>query len=152
MTVRAPKSTLLRGINLSVSASELVAIVGPNGAGKSTLVNALAGDHPSVDGHVYLDGIDIRSLTVKQQAERRAAMNQASHIAFDFSAREVFAMGWVQDHRYDRSTKDRAFAEVADRCDINHLLQRSLQHAFWRRTAARAIRAGVATDLARAQT
>ena len=43
---------ILKGINLSINAGEIHAIMGPNGSGKSTLANVLAGkpDYEITDG------------------------------------------------------------------------------------------------------
>jgi iron complex transport system ATP-binding protein len=43
LSVRKGRTTLLDGIDLSVSPGEFVAVIGPNGAGKTTLLNAIAG-------------------------------------------------------------------------------------------------------------
>jgi branched-chain amino acid transport system ATP-binding protein/branched-chain amino acid transport system permease protein len=60
---------VLRGIDLSVSAGEFVAVLGANGAGKTTLMRALAGLHRPVGGRVLLVGRDVTVLL----AHRRAA-------------------------------------------------------------------------------
>lgn len=46
----------LEGVNFSINAGEVVALVGDNGAGKSTLVKCIAGAVRPSQGSVYLDG------------------------------------------------------------------------------------------------
>ena len=62
--------TILNGIDLSVGAGEIHAIMGPNGSGKSTLAQVLAG-HPSYEvtgGTVTFDGKDLLQLEPEQRA------------------------------------------------------------------------------------
>jgi branched-chain amino acid transport system ATP-binding protein len=50
---------VLRGIDLTVSEGEIVALLGSNGAGKSTLNNTLCGIYPAWAGRVTFDGRDL---------------------------------------------------------------------------------------------
>ncbi len=55
---RFPGVYALKGVNLSVQAGEVHALVGENGAGKSTLINVLGGIHPRDEGEILIDGAD----------------------------------------------------------------------------------------------
>ncbi len=63
---------ILRGINLTVNAGEVHAIMGPNGSGKSTLSNVLAGrdDYEITQGTVLYKGEDLLALPAEQRAQR----------------------------------------------------------------------------------
>jgi len=52
----------LRGIDLEVSAGEIVSLIGANGAGKSTLLMTICGDPKAARGRILFDGRDITRL------------------------------------------------------------------------------------------
>jgi Fe-S cluster assembly ATP-binding protein len=61
---------ILRGIDLSIDAGEVHAIMGPNGSGKSTLARVLAG-HPEyqvTEGEVRYDGQDLLAMDPESRA------------------------------------------------------------------------------------
>jgi Fe-S cluster assembly ATP-binding protein len=75
--VRAGNREILRGINLSIKAGEVHAIMGPNGSGKSTLARVLAG-HPEyevTDGQIVYEGQDL--LAMDPETRARAGMFMA---------------------------------------------------------------------------
>jgi putative ABC transport system ATP-binding protein len=52
----------LRGIDLTVTAGELVAVMGPSGSGKSTLLTCAGGLDQPTSGEILIDGNDIATL------------------------------------------------------------------------------------------
>ncbi|TAK85023.1 MAG: ABC transporter ATP-binding protein [Betaproteobacteria bacterium] len=79
----------LKGIDLAVSAGELVALVGANGAGKSTLLRALSGVQPA-SGSIVFENHDISAAP----AEQRVSLG----IVQVPEGRQVFAPLTVEDN------------------------------------------------------
>jgi Fe-S cluster assembly ATP-binding protein len=72
LTATAGEKDILKGINLTVNAGEVHAIMGPNGSGKSTLAQVLAG-HPSYEvtgGTVQFEGEDLLELEPEERAHK----------------------------------------------------------------------------------
>lgn len=75
---------VLRGVDVSLAAREVVSIVGPSGAGKTTLLNVLSTlDRPD-SGSVVVDGIELAGLRDKALARFRNA-----HIGFVFQFHQL---------------------------------------------------------------
>jgi putative ABC transport system ATP-binding protein len=67
-----PPVPALRGVNLTVTRGELVAIVGPSGSGKTTLLHVIGTLERPTSGNVRIDGVDIERLDDRQLAALRA--------------------------------------------------------------------------------
>ena len=65
-------NAILRGVDLTVGAGEVHAIMGPNGSGKSTLANVLAGrpGFTVTQGEVRFDGENLAALEPHERAQR----------------------------------------------------------------------------------
>jgi ABC-type lipoprotein export system ATPase subunit len=64
----AGEFTVLKGIDLTLSRGEFVAIVGKSGSGKSTLLNMITGiDHPT-GGQVVINGVNIYEMNESQRS------------------------------------------------------------------------------------
>jgi len=59
------------GVNIKVKLGEFVAIMGPSGSGKSTAMNMIGSLDLATSGRIFLDNIDIESLTESDLAQIR---------------------------------------------------------------------------------
>jgi ATP-binding cassette, subfamily B, bacterial MsbA len=83
---------VLRDINLKIKKGQTVAIVGKSGAGKSTLADMLPRFMDSDQGSIFIDGVDIRDLKIKDLRYLMGIVSQQP-ILFNTSFKENIAFG-----------------------------------------------------------
>ncbi|XP_041008594.1 ABC transporter B family member 26, chloroplastic-like isoform X1 [Juglans microcarpa x Juglans regia] len=71
---------ILEDINISVQASEVVAIVGLSGSGKSTIVNLLLRLYEPINGQIYIDGLPLRELDIRWLRQKVGFVGQEPHL------------------------------------------------------------------------
>ena len=99
-------SPLLDGVDLTVPKGEVLAIVGPNGSGKTTLLKNISGILSPEVGSVYLDMTRLPELSITELARYLAVVEQEREIGFDFTVREIVALGRLPHRgRFARETR-----------------------------------------------
>jgi ATP-binding cassette subfamily B protein len=73
----------LRGVSLSASSGQLVALVGPSGAGKTTISYLIPRLYDVTGGAVEIDGIDVRHVLLASLAADIGFVTQESYLFHD---------------------------------------------------------------------
>ncbi|MGO9313647.1 MAG: ABC transporter ATP-binding protein [Syntrophobacteraceae bacterium] len=85
-------NTVLKDININAKAGEVIALVGMSGAGKTTLVNLLPRFYEVSEGAIFIDGVDIRKVTLSSLRAQIGIVTQQS-ILFNDTFRNNIAYG-----------------------------------------------------------
>jgi lipoprotein-releasing system ATP-binding protein len=112
------KLFVLRGITMTVSKGEVVAIVGASGAGKSTLLHILGTlDRPS-EGRVVYEGVDVFARSEEERARFRNSqigfVFQFHHLLPEFTALENVAMPALIQGQKMHEVRDKAMARLRE--------------------------------------
>lgn len=110
---------ILKGISLTITHGEFVAIVGPSGSGKSTLLGIIAGLDTPTSGTVRIDGVDITRMSEGQLAgirnQKIGMVYQAFNLIPTLTAQEnVEAPLYVGKHEGRPSEQAKAMLELVD--------------------------------------
>ena len=85
-------SWALRDLNLVVPPGQTVALVGATGAGKSTFAKLVARFYDPTEGHILVDGHDLRSVTAESLRSQMGIVPQEGFL-FSGTVRENIAFG-----------------------------------------------------------
>ena len=131
---------------LELQRAEFVGLLGPNGAGKSTLLRILAGLERPSSGTVEISGQNLAALSIPARARRLAWVPQRSETPFDWSVREMVALGrypFLRERLRDRPEDGVAVEAALARVGLAALADRpiaTLSGGEWQRAlVARAL-------------
>jgi len=97
---------VLRGLDATIHAGEIIGVVGPSGGGKSTLVQLILGLREPTAGRILSDGRDIFTLSRTEWARKVTFVPQAAHLVSGSVADNIrfFREGVSQDD-VERATR-----------------------------------------------
>lgn len=117
----------LAGVSVEIERGAFVGLIGPNGSGKTTLLRCLTGLLAPQGGAVLIDGREVGEWGVAELARRMGVVAQDGEAGFDFTVRQVVAMGRYPHRRRWRgeTLADReAIAEALRLTDLVDLAER----------------------------
>ncbi|WP_343306578.1 ABC transporter ATP-binding protein [Chitinophaga niabensis] len=116
----------VRDVNMEIDQPGIVGLLGSNGAGKSTTMNIICGVLNQTEGHVYINGVDVRKKP--QQAKQLIGfMPQNPPLYPDLTVDEYLSysaeLRKIEDHKIKAAVE-----EAKERCMITHVSSRLLRN------------------------
>lgn len=87
-----PENPVLRDVNITIPAGQIVGLVGPSGAGKTTFAMLIPRFYEVTRGSVEIDGVDVRDVRTHDLREQLALVGQQA-LLFAGTIRENIALG-----------------------------------------------------------
>jgi len=103
----------VRGLDFTLAQGERLALVGENGAGKTTLVKLLARLYDPDEGHILLDGVDLREYDLASLRQNIGIIFQ-DFVRYDFVLKENIGVSQVEALEDDARVREAARRSLAD--------------------------------------
>jgi subfamily B ATP-binding cassette protein MsbA len=87
-----PEKPVLRDVNLTIPAGQIVGLVGPSGAGKTTFATLIPRFYEVTAGGIEIDGLDVRAVRTHDLREQLALVGQQA-LLFAGTIRENIRLG-----------------------------------------------------------
>ena len=120
---------VLDKLNFSCEKGTVNVLIGLNGSGKTTLIKTIAGLLENYQGEVFIDGENLKSLSIKERAKKMAYVSQRSNAVDDFPVLDYLLFGTVNKMNFYQSPKEEDKKRVLDcakQFGITHLIDKKL--------------------------
>ena len=103
----------LKNINLTLTKDDFIVVMGYNGAGKSTLMKIIMGIYNDYEGHIYVNGIDLKLIN-KDSYRRKIGVMFQNYIKYETS---IFENVWYGNLKY--SNDENKINEMLSKVDLD---------------------------------
>jgi putative ABC transport system ATP-binding protein len=112
---------VLRGVDMQISAGEIIAVTGPSGSGKSSLIAILAGLETPTGGRIDVLGVDLAAASEAERTFLRRRdigfVFQSFHLVTAMTALQNAALPLMLSNDGDAETRA---AEILERVGLGH--------------------------------
>ncbi len=122
---------ILKRLDLTVKAGEVVALVGPSGAGKSTIASLLPRMYDPLEGRIVIDGHDLRDVTMHSLRAQISTVAQDTFLFDDTVANNI---------RYGSPDASMADVEAAARTAMAEEFILNMPHGYETRIGERGLK------------
>ena len=117
LSVGYEKVPLQKPFSFTINKGQITTLIGPNGAGKSTILKTLIKQIDAISGAVFIDGKNLKSLSLKEFSRKTAALLTVSVKPELMTCRDVVEMG-----RFPY-TNGFGILTVADKMEVEKAIQ-----------------------------
>ncbi|KWX88938.1 ABC transporter [Paenibacillus riograndensis] len=93
LSVSFANANIVKDVSLKVRNKQFVGLIGPNGCGKSTLLKSIYKVIKPSQGKVSLAEMNLMKSSPRLVAQKLGVVGQFNELSFDFTVREMVAMG-----------------------------------------------------------
>ncbi|WNS43906.1 ABC transporter ATP-binding protein [Paenibacillus sp. MMS20-IR301] len=111
LAVSLSNVNIVKDVSLKVRNKQFVGLIGPNGCGKSTLLKSIYKVIKPRQGDVFLSDLDVVKSSPRLVAQKLGVVGQFNELSFDFTVREMVAMGRTP-HKKLLDNDNRADTEI----------------------------------------
>ncbi len=117
------QTPLIKGVNTTLALGDICLLIGNNGVGKTTLIKSILHQTPVLEGEIFLNGKNIKTLSSKEIAEQIAVVFSKSPVPANYTLTDLISLGKYIHYPYYFELKASDKQEVANIIESLNLTQ-----------------------------